>query len=117
MYIILRDASWLKYFGDYAFNAHGEVVDYAGITTQVLSNGYIRVTMVLDELDRTGCNNNRDIAPQTLAVFDVFGTTTVNGHIQNLRFLEEAPANMLLKKIQSFLFWKPDLDEILNQDI
>ena len=110
MYIILRDATWLKYFGDYAFNADGESVDYAGITTEKLSNGYIRVTMILDELDRTGCNNNRDVAPETLAVFDVFGTTTVNGHIQNLQFLNEVPSRLLEKLVQNILRLKTELE-------
>ena len=115
MYIILRDGSWLKYFGDYAFTADGESVDYAGVTTEKLSNGYIRVIMVLEELERTGCNNNRDIAPSTIAVFDVFGTTTVNGHIKNLQLLNNVPTKLIKKNVDSFLCWKPD-PELLPEE-
>ena len=85
-------------------------MDYAGITTEKLSNGYIRVTMILDALDRTGCNNNRDVAPETLAVFDVFGTTTVNGQIQNLQFLDEVPSRFLEKLAQNILRLKTELE-------
>ena len=109
MYLILRDGTWLKYFGDYAFNADGEFSDYAGITTQKLSNGYIRVTMILSELQRSGCADNRDIAPATLAVFDVYGWTNVNGHIKNLQFLENIPVKMRTTKMQENLCWKPEL--------
>ena len=116
MYIILRDGTWLKYFGDYAFNSDGETVDYAGITTEKLSNGYIRVTMILADLERSGCNNNRDIAPETLAVFDVFGTTTVAGHIKNLQFLNEVPTTFVKKPAQNILCWKPELKLLPEQE-
>jgi hypothetical protein len=116
MSLILRDGTWLKYFGDFTFDSNGEAIDFAGVTTEKLEDGYIRVTMVLDELDRTGCNNNRDIAPETLAVFDVFGTTTVNGQIKNLQFLNQVPAKLVQKKFQSILFWKPELMDLPEQE-
>ena len=35
---------WSNYFGYYYFDANGEMQDYAGITTEVLPDGYVRVT-------------------------------------------------------------------------
>lgn len=92
MYIVLRDETWLNYFGDYAFNADGYIYSHLpGVYTEKLDNGYIRVTMVLDELTRSGCVDNRDVAPASIAVFDALSWATTNGHIQNIEFLMEVP--------------------------
>ncbi len=92
MYIVLRDETWLNYFGDYAFNADGYIYSHLpGVYTEKLDNGYIRVTMVLDELTRSGCVDNRDVAPASIAVFDALSWATTNGHMENIEFLMEVP--------------------------
>ena len=47
--------------------------------------------MVLDELTRSGCVDNRDVAPESIAVFDALSWATTNGHIKNIEFLMEVP--------------------------
>lgn len=110
MSLILRDSSWLKYYGDFTFNNEGLVWSYqTGITTEKLDNGYIRVTMVLAELNRTNITDNRDNAPETIAVFDVYSWTTVNGHIENLQFLMNVPQKGQAQRdmnVLHSLFWR-----------
>ena len=92
MTVILRDGSWSKYYGGFDFDEKGLIWDYqTGIYTEYAGNGYIRVTMVVDELNRTGMQDNRDNAPESVGVFDIFSSTTVNGNIQNIRFMNEIP--------------------------
>ena len=84
--VILRDAeAWLTFYGEFYFNAGGETVNYAGITTQVLGNGYVRVTMNLAELTRSGCVDNRDGAPEKVGVLDIYGGfSTASGNFGNV---------------------------------
>ena len=42
---------WSSYFGYYLFNANGEAEDYAGITTEKLSDGYVKVTANISEMN------------------------------------------------------------------
>ena len=83
MGLILRDdQNWLTYYGGYYFNAAGETVDYAGITTRDLGNGYIRASLNFAELTVTSPNG----APADVEIFDVYGIyTTVGGVFGNVR--------------------------------
>ena len=88
MYVILRDdENWGSlYYGDFTFNADGAEESYSGVTTEKLSNGYMRVTMVLSELNRSGVANNRDKAPTNIGVFDIYSWTNVDGYVANVKF-------------------------------
>ena len=46
-------SSWSDFFGYYGFNENGTVENYAGITCEKLSDGYIRVTFEIAELNMT----------------------------------------------------------------
>ena len=123
MVLILRDPNWGKYYGSFEFNNDGLVWSYqTGITTEKLDNGYIRVTMMVDELNRSGLVDNRDNAPETIGVFDVFSWTTVDGHIDNIELLKELPEqssqNIGLKLFKGLRFQKPRLWdlELLEQE-
>ena len=99
MRLILRDPNWSKYYGDFTFDANGLVWTYqTGITCEKLDNGYIRVTMIMDELNRSGVADNRDNAPETIGVIDVYSWTTVDGHMTNIQLLDEVPAAKSQKK-------------------
>lgn len=119
MYLILRDGTWLKYYGDFAFNNEGFMYgNLPGITTEKLDNGYIRVTIIVGELSRSGCVDNLDNAPQTIAVFDVYGWTSVDGHIENLDFLMEAPSQgsqMQQRTSAKLIFRKPEFAKLPEQ--
>ena len=85
--VLLRDLdAWVKgVYGDFYFNATGETRDYAGITCETLSDGYIRVTMKFAELSRTGLADNRDSAPEKVGVFDIYSGSTGDGYIDNIQ--------------------------------
>jgi hypothetical protein len=85
MHLILRARSWKGFYGDFEFNANGEAVDYDGITIEKLSDGYIRVTVVFAELNRTGCANNRDSAPESVGIFDIYSWGTADGYVDNIQ--------------------------------
>ena len=90
---ILRGSSWTKYYGDFRLNGNGEKVDYPGITTEKLDDGYIRVTFDIEALQRTACMDNRNSAPTDIALIDIFGAwTSVNGYLDNIQVSMEAPA-------------------------
>ena len=124
MVLILRDPNWGKYYGSIEFNNDGQVWDYqTGITTEKLDNGYIRVTLMLDELNRSGMADNRDNAPETIGIFDIFSSTTVDGHIDNIELLMELPdqssRNIGLKLFKGMRFQKPrlwDIDLLEQED-
>ena len=60
-------------------------MDYDGITTEVLEDGYIRVTIETALLGRTNCVNNREKAPDDIALIDIYNWTTVGGYIDNIQ--------------------------------
>ena len=94
MHVILRAPDWNGFYGDFEFNANGEAVDYDGITTEKLDDGYIRVTVVFSKLNRTGCVNNRDSAPANVGIFDIYSWGTANGYVDNIQVdvqIEEVP--------------------------
>ena len=47
-------SDWENYYGYFAFDAGGDVDPYDGITCQKLDNGYIRVTIDMKVLNKTG---------------------------------------------------------------
>ena len=83
MGLILRDnQDWLKYYGGYYFNNNGESLDYAGVASQILGNGYIRVTLNFAELTVVSANG----APENVEIFDIYGPyTNTNGNIGNMK--------------------------------
>ena len=89
--VILRGSKWTTFYGDFRLTATGEKSDYAGITTEVLEDGYIHVTFDIAALQRTGCVNNRDTAPVDIALIDIYNWTTVDGYIDNIQVSTEAP--------------------------
>ena len=94
MHVILRAPDWNGFYGDFEFTANGEMVDYDGITTEQLEDGYIRVTVVFSKLTRSGCVNNRDSAPASVGIFDIYSWGTANGYVDNIQVdvqIEEEP--------------------------
>jgi len=91
MHIVLRAGDWNGFYGDFAFNADGETVDYDGIVTEKLEDGYIRVTVRFEQLGRTGCVNNRDSAPASVGIFDVYEFGTADGYVDNIQLDVELP--------------------------
>ena len=80
------NSDWSKYYGYYAFNDQGADADYAGITCEKLSDGYIRVTLTLSELMRTNNNDNRDSVPENLSLLYIAGRfSNANGYIDNIQ--------------------------------
>ena len=97
MHVILRDSNWLSFYGDFEFNADGEVVDYDGITTQKMDNGYIHVTIRFAQLGRTGCLNNRDTAPASVGIFDIYEFGTADGYVDNIQLDVELPEEEVIR--------------------
>ena len=93
--IILRDGAWSKFYGDYRFTSNGLAYAYEpytnGIFCEPLSDGYIKVTMLVDALGRAGLADTRNGAPETIGLFDVFSWTSANGSIRNIQLSTEAP--------------------------
>ena len=73
---------WSNYFGYYKFNATGAAEAYAGVTTEVLEDGYIRVTFDMATLTKVAG------APTNVIDFLlVYGAwTDANGYIDNVQF-------------------------------
>ena len=88
--VIMRGSKWSTFYGDFRLTESGEKVDYAGITTEMLDDGYIRVTFDIDALQRTGCVNNRNGAPVDIKLLDIYNWTTVNGYIDNIQYSAHA---------------------------
>ena len=97
MHLVLRASDWNGFYGDFAFNADGETVDYDGIATEKLEDGYIRVTVRFEQLGRTGCLNNRDMAPESVGIFDVYQTGTADGFVDNIQLDVELPEEEVIR--------------------
>ena len=91
IHVILRAPDWKGFYGDYEFNAEGEVIDYDGITTEKLGDGYIRAYVSFAQLGRTGCVNNRDSAPASVGIFDIYSWGTADGYIDNIQLDVDLP--------------------------
>ena len=68
--------------------------------------------MIVEQLTRSGCVDNLNNAPETIAVFDVYSWTTADGHIENLEFLMEMPVQRSAKLI----FRKPRWAKLPEQE-
>ena len=85
--ISFLDSSWANFYGNYKFNNSGPASSYAGVSKQVLSDGYIHIVMTCSMLEITGNENNRNKVPGTISVVFVRGDwTTGNGYIDNITF-------------------------------
>jgi len=83
--LIIRGSQWTKFYGDFRLTAAGEKVDYDGIATEMLDDGYIRVTVEPALLGRTNCANDRSNAPEDIALIDIYNWSTVGGYIDNIQ--------------------------------
>ena len=86
MQVCLLSSDWAKYYGYFKFNTNGLVQDYEGVSTEKLSNGYIRVTLKLADLGVTNWQDNRDNAPETVGILYVRGNiSSAAGSVDNIR--------------------------------
>ena len=69
----------------YCITKKGKSGDIVYFDYEKLSDGYIRVTVVFAELNRTGCVNNRDSAPESVGIFDIYSWGTADGYVDNIR--------------------------------
>ena len=84
----LVSPDWSKYYGNFKFDANGEAYDYAGITTEKLSDGYIRVTLLTVEVTRTNSKDNLSNIPATFDKMYIRGDmNTSHGYIDNLQVI------------------------------
>lgn len=74
---------WSNFFGYYAFNASGNAYAYDGVTTEKLSDGYIRVTFDMDALTKVSG------APTTAIDFLFLrgDWSDASGYIDNVQFV------------------------------
>ena len=78
---------WSSYFGYFNFNAHGAANSYAGVTTETLDDGYIRVTIDLDSVTTLAGTPSKII--DFLYIRDNW--TTANGYIDNITYTVYQP--------------------------
>ena len=88
--VTLRSPNDVPYYGVYYFVASGELHDYSGITTEMLSDGYVRVTMNTAMMDYTNSNINRDNVPATLNKLDILSWGSAGGYVDNVQLLTDA---------------------------
>ena len=118
--VILRGSAWTRFYGDFRLTQSGEKTDYAGITTETLEDGYIRVTFDIAALQRTGCVNNRNTAPEDIALIDIYNWTTVDGYIDNIQVSMDAPTPEPVIRGEAFTAGKDTyfyLEQAGNYDI
>lgn len=85
--IALMQEDWSKYYGYYSFNQNGPTSNYAGVSSEVLADGYIHITMILSELAYTNNSANRNNAPDTVGRFYIRGNwSDAVGLIDNIDF-------------------------------
>ena len=74
--------NWSSYYGYYEFNSTGALSPYAGVTTEALEDGYIRVTFDMAALTKLA-------GSPTAAIDFLFlngGYCTANGYIDNVQY-------------------------------
>ncbi|MBR5570651.1 MAG: DUF4091 domain-containing protein [Oscillospiraceae bacterium] len=77
-------------YGNFYLNANGTVIslsdttakNYAGVTTEVLADGYIRVTFQLDELTTV----YRGTPGSVISYIRIRATTTASGYVDNVQW-------------------------------
>ena len=74
---------WSNYFGYFAFGADGTRENYAGITTEVLEDGYIRVTFDLNAMTKKSGSPSTAIALLYIRSYD---WSDANCYIDNLQY-------------------------------
>ena len=77
---------WSSYFGYFEFNANGAVGNYAGITTEKLSGGTIRVRVNMAELTKVAGTPSKVLT----MLYIRGGYSNANGSISNIRLSYEA---------------------------
>ena len=83
MDIRLRASVYSNYYGQFTFKQNGESTDYAGVTTEKLSDGYIRVTINIAEL-----TPHTSTEPEDTANIQIYKTTTVGGYLEIIELIE-----------------------------
>ena len=81
--------NWDSYYGYFAFTAEGSVDPYNGVTTEVLEDGYIRVTFDMDALTKVSGTPSKFID----FIYIRGGWTTANGYIDNIQWTEGCEHN------------------------
>ena len=76
--------NWDSYYGYFAFIAEGSVDPYNGVTTEVLEDGYIRVTFDMDALTKVSGTPSKFID----FIYIRGAWTTANGYIDNIQWTE-----------------------------
>ncbi|MBR5569477.1 MAG: metallophosphoesterase [Oscillospiraceae bacterium] len=89
--------SWSSYFGYYLFDANGEAENYAGITTEKLSDGYVKVTATLSEM-------NKIHSDATAVTMLYISGGNASGYIDNIQ-IQTAPPQ------------EPEVSEFRGQEI
>lgn len=77
---------WSSYFGYFEFNANGAAGNYAGITTEKLSGGTIRVRVNMAELTKVAGTPSKVLT----MLYIRGGYSNANGSISNIRLSHEA---------------------------
>ena len=85
LYIAALSPDWGKYFGYYEFNASGKIWEDNGIYTEVLSDGYIRITLKTAELERTNNAYNTNNVPDAIGLLYIGNGNTATGTIRNVQ--------------------------------
>ena len=76
-----------SYYGEFAFDKHGKVAAYDGVTVEDLGNGYYHVEFTIKDLTRYKGNTNADIVK--LYIYGLWSDAA--GEIKNLEFAQPAP--------------------------
>ncbi len=113
--VILRSPGDIPYYGAFRFNAAGETEDYAGITTEIMDDGYILVTMKLSELGITNGKYNRDNAPETVSKLAIYQWSTADAYVDNVQAYDEVVirgTQTTAKTTKRFSFTLADYDYV-----
>ena len=83
-FALLNDGS--TYFGYFTINSSGTASSYEGVATERLSNGYIRVTLDLDDL-KTKNNESLDGDSEIYAIHFAGNRAGADYYLENVNFL------------------------------
>ena len=85
--VAIVNDSYNKYYGYFNFNKNGAGSAYAGVSTETLDDGFIKVTLDLALIQRTNNANNRNNVPESISRFMIRGDwSTAVGCIDNITF-------------------------------
>ena len=92
--ICLMQSDWMKYYGYYLLGADGLLETYDGVSTELLDNGYIRVTLNIAELSKTNNEQNTNNKPAKLGMLYIRGGwSNAAGTIDNIRCMVKNQQN------------------------